>query len=120
MPIRSFFTPYRLLVFFVFGGFFLAGLLSFRDYGLSADEPMGLWFGYHTYGYLFLGKPVPTLPDWTFYGPAWQLFLAAANELAGGTGGEAMWLLRHFLNFTLFFGGDSGIEGQPQSGFLGL
>lgn len=80
-------------------------MLAFRDYGISADEPMGLWFGYHTYGYLFMGQPVPPFPDWTFYGPAWHLFLAAANQMVGGPDGRMLWLLRHFLNFTLFFVG---------------
>lgn len=98
-------SRYQWTILAVFAAFFLWGLLSFRDYGLSADEPMGLWFGYHTYGYLFLGRDVPQQPDWTFYGPAWHLFLAIVNELAGGTGGRAMWLLRHFLNFSLFFAG---------------
>ncbi|NOS67473.1 MAG: hypothetical protein HOO67_03880 [Candidatus Peribacteraceae bacterium] len=79
--------------------------MSFSDYGISSDEPMGLWFGYHTYGYLFLGLPVPQQPDWTFYGPAWQLMLAIANEVMGSLTGERLWLTRHFLNFGLFFAG---------------
>lgn len=98
-------SRHQWIVLSVFALFFVAGLLSFRDYGLSSDEPMGLWFGYHAYGYLFLGRDVPQQPDWAFYGPAWHVFLAAVNELMGSLTGRTMWLTRHLLNFALFFSG---------------
>ncbi len=105
IEISSYFTRPRLAVLATFTAFFIAGLFAFDDYGISSDEPMALWFGYHTYGYLFLGRPPPDFPDWSFYGPAWHTFLAIGNELIGSPGGRVMWLFRHFLNFSLFFAG---------------
>lgn len=101
---RTFLRSRRALVLALFAAFFIVGLFSFKDYGLSADEPVALWYGYHTYGYLFLGGKVPDFQDWYFYGPIVHLAYAAVHHFLALTDGRDIYLLRHFLNFTIFFG----------------
>lgn len=89
----------------VFACILFAGLLSFRDYGISADEPAVRSYGEQTTDYLFHGGEPPSAYDWQFYGPAWPVLLTAAGDALGVEQVRTLWALRHLLTFLLFYAG---------------
>jgi len=87
-----------------FAALLLLGILTFKDYGISWDEPMQLNTGRIAMQY------VTGLDDALFsyrdrnYGTAFELVLTALERILGLTSrARALFMMRHFANFLCFF-----------------
>ncbi|MCK5242795.1 hypothetical protein KAR34_10110 [bacterium] len=89
------------LLFFVV--LFIVGLVIVKDYGLSIAEPTQRRYGEINWNYIFAGdQRLVTYKD-NIYGPAFELFLFGAEKILHLKDTQHKYLLRHTLNFLLFF-----------------
>ncbi len=121
MRIRSnVFLKYFSPVFFVI--YFLIGLLIFNDYGITTDEEFQRFSGFYWLKYVLTftnfdelkllvdykfnsisGLTLPNPVDFPFYGVIFDLPLALLETVLGIEQSKNYFLLRHYLNFIVFF-----------------
>ena len=121
MRIRSnVFLKYFSPVFFVI--YFFIGLLIFNDYGITTDEEFQRFSGFYWLKYVLSfttfdelkllvddkfnsisGFTLPNPVDFPFYGVIFDLPLALLETVLGIEQSKNYFLLRHYLNFIIFF-----------------
>lgn len=83
----------------------LTGVLIYRDYGLSWDEPAQRYIGFTNVGYM-LGHDMSLLEiKDRFYGPTYEIFLIVVEKLFNPATSREMIFLRHLFTFLTFFAG---------------
>ena len=88
-----------------FAVFLVTGILIFRDYGISWDEPIQRAYGLENLVYIS-GKSTRLLKsNERYYGPVFETILAYLETVSGYTDLRQIYLLRHFVNFLTFFVG---------------
>lgn len=101
MKISSGWQQFGVIVFFSL--YFVLGVLVFRDYGLTWDDPLARRIGLTTYDYL-TGKSSEML---TYadrdYGPVFELALVVVEKLLKVESPQQIIFLRHFVIFVLVF-----------------
>ena len=95
----------KVLVFFLFAAVLAAGLAVFGDYGVSWDEIAQRNFGLSVHEYVLKGDQAILTSRERNYGPVFELFLVLAEKALGIADIREVFLLRHLLNFLLFFAG---------------
>lgn len=98
----------RTLVILAIGALLVAGLLTFRNYGMSWDEKTQYVLGYETYETVVHGMPYSTAPNHRFHGPVFEFLLYAAPVHLGITNPRMIFFARHLITFLLYFGGVVG------------
>lgn len=93
----------RMIVAGFFAALLCAGLLSVGDYGIPYDEGTMDSLGHDAYAYVFQGKPWPTTVEWRYHGTVVELPLHTLVKSACNLGSTCAILLRHFVDFLLFF-----------------
>lgn len=87
-------------------GFFclllVIGLLSFKDYGISWDEPFQKEYGQAVYDYVTRGDERMLEGVNRYYGPAFELLLLLLERSFGLTDTRHIYLMRHLTGFMLF------------------
>ena len=110
------------ILFLLFSCFFLVGLFTFRDYGISVDEEFHRSSGFYWLQYILNFTPFEvlknlvdqkineihgfTLPfpkDFPFYGVVFDLPVAFIEVIFKVDDIKKAFHLKHFLNFALFF-----------------
>jgi hypothetical protein len=114
-----------LFIFLFFSLYFIIGLLIYKDYGISIDEPIHRTFGYYWYFWLLkffsLNSENITLiekkflssdPDWVmpllngellWYGPFFDLLTVFLEDKLNITDTKNIYQFRHFINFVFFY-----------------
>ena len=84
--------------------FFFIGVVSFRDYGLSWDEPIQREIGKMNARYAFKQEPwLLTYKD-KYYGPIFEVFLVGLEDVFHLTANSnSVYFMRHLVNFLLFY-----------------
>lgn len=104
-PFQAYFTPARLVFVVCMAVLLAAGFWLADDYGLSWDEPTQLEIGLANYRFLSRGDlHLFELKD-RHYGPLFELFLVRMMDQSSP---RAIYLSRHFWNFTAFWFGVIG------------
>lgn len=86
-------------------GLFATGVLIYKDFGVSWDEPIQRNYGQVVYNFI-TGRDKKLLSDnERYYGPAFELILITVEKLAALTDARDIYFARHFANFSLFFVG---------------
>lgn len=90
---------------FFYIGLFVVGCFVFSDYGISCDErDFSRLNGEVTYNFIKTGDSKELLAcDEKYHGPAFEIFLYSAEKLFNVTDTRNIYLLRHGLNFSIFF-----------------
>ncbi len=83
--------------------YFIIGILIFRDYGLSWDEPISRLNGIRAYEYVFEGSE--RIFDYRdrYYGTLFELPLYALEKLLAINNPLFIFQVRHLLTFILFY-----------------
>jgi hypothetical protein len=81
----------------------LAGLISYQDYGISWDEFFDMDRGIVNYNYVFSGDQTLLSYHSRDYGSFFELFLIILDRTEGFQDFTHSFLLRHFVNFLLFY-----------------
>jgi len=113
----------KFLVYLFFSFFLLVGIIIYKDYGLSIDEPFHRTTGHFWY-YMLISKFLPNLEsltalksyinemEWSYdffdgkfneYGPIFDLLSVLFEYLFNITSAEQAYKLKHFLTFITFF-----------------
>lgn len=91
----------------IIAAFFIAllgvGLFGVRDYGIPYDEGTMDSLGHDAYAYVFEGKPWPVTDEWRYHGTVVELPLYALVRHTCDTGSPCAILVRHAVDFLLFF-----------------
>jgi len=98
-------SPQRVLPAILFAAMLLAGIASYRDYGISWDEPNMQRVGTEAYNTVFRGQPWPEGENQRFYGTTIELPLHAIQERSGATDPASIFAQRRFFSFLIFLGG---------------
>jgi Dolichyl-phosphate-mannose-protein mannosyltransferase len=95
---------YPLAAAFLFLVFLAVGVSIYPDYGISSDEIGQRNFGLHSWEYMMSGdfSSPPSRHDWD-HGPALQIFLVAVEKLMHLEDSREIFLMRHLVNFLVFF-----------------
>ncbi|MES2591416.1 MAG: glycosyltransferase family 39 protein [Bacteroidota bacterium] len=91
------------VVFFI--SLFVVGCFVFSDYGISCDErDFSRLNGEVNYNFIKTGDSKELLAcDEKYHGPAFEIFLFSAEKLFNLSDTRSIYLLRHGLNFLVFF-----------------
>ncbi len=91
------------LLFFIL--FFVTGVFTFRDYGISFDESLQrILVGEVNCSVIKTGDSSVLLQEFEkYYGPAYEIILFAAEEIFHVTDIRNVFLMRHFISFLTFF-----------------
>jgi hypothetical protein len=81
----------------------LIGISIFKDYGISWDEPENRNLGVISFNYVFRGDKALLNSDIHFNGVTFDLTCATFEKVFGLTDTREIYLMRHLLNFLLFF-----------------
>jgi hypothetical protein len=94
----------QLLVKLFFIILFCVGIFSFKDYGISWDEPVQREIGKMNARYAFKKEPwLLTYKD-KYYGPVFEVFLVGLEDAFHLTANpSSTYFMRHLANFLLFF-----------------
>jgi hypothetical protein len=99
-------TCQRLLVTGFFVGFLVLGVSTYKDYGFTWDERTCRdYCGTFTYKYVTEGDR-QLFSEWNIdqlYGSAYVLGLACLEDVFGLTDSRDIYLMRHLVNFLLFY-----------------
>ncbi len=112
----------KTIYYFLFGTYFLIGLLITDDFGISVDEEFHRYSGFYWLNYVleftpfnnlkaevFLklneigGHTLPNPKNFPFYGVTFDLPLALIETLFNIQDSKNYFLLRHIANFSIFF-----------------
>lgn len=85
--------------------FFVVGIFTFDDYGISFDEGLQRrLIGEVNYNFIKTGdSSVLSQAFERYYGPAYEIILYATEKTFNVTSGRTIFLLRHFISFLVFF-----------------
>lgn len=81
----------------------LLGLLIAQDYGISWDEKAMIVLGAKVYDFIRGAGAYPADPGIRFHGAWFEVLQYAVQRLLGLTYARAIFILRHMLNFTVFW-----------------
>ena len=97
--------PWSVVALLFFLVLLVVGILIFRDYGVSWDEPVQHNLGKINLRYA-LGRSdeLLTFKD-RFYGPVFEVGLYGAERIFRVTDSQAIYFLRHLLTFLTFYAG---------------
>jgi hypothetical protein len=103
LNINEIFFKRAAIVFFI--GLFVTGCFVFSDYGISCDElSYSRLNGEVNYNFIKTGDSNDLLAcAEKYHGPAFEIFLYSAEKLFSITDYRNIFLLRHGLNFLIFF-----------------
>ena len=93
----SIFRKTSVYVFFII--LFFVGLIVFKDYGVSWDEPIQRQYGINVYEYVFHGDKALLSDRHRYYGPVFELFLVTIEKFFHVNKVREVFLLRHFINY---------------------
>ena len=112
----------KIIAYFLFSAFFIVGILTFRDYGISIDEEFQRASGFYWLSYVLnftpfenfqnyvneiiaqpKGPTVPSVKTLLPYGIVFDLPLAFLEAILKIDETKNYYFLRHFCNFFLFF-----------------
>ena len=112
----------KIITYFLFSTFFIIGIFSFRDYGISIDEEFQRASGFYWLSYVLnftpfenfqnyvneiiaqpKGPTVPSVEANLPYGVVFDLPLAFLEAILKIDETKNYYFLRHFCNFLLFF-----------------
>ena len=79
-----------------------AGIVSYRDYGISWDEPNMFNVGQYAYNAVFNGQPWATDQGQRYYGTTVELALHAIQVMTGLTDPADIFAQRHFFTYLIF------------------
>jgi hypothetical protein len=86
--------------------FFIAllviGLASFRDYGISWDEPLQRKYGQHLYDFVTKGDLRMIEGPMKYYGPAFEMCLFFLQKALGLEDTRSIYFMRHLMTFLVF------------------
>jgi hypothetical protein len=97
----SIFRKTSVYVFFII--LFFVGLIVFKDYGVSWDEPIQRQYGINVYEYVFHGDKALLSDRHRYYGPVFELFLVTIEKFFHVNKVREVFLLRHFINYCVFY-----------------
>jgi len=81
---------------------FFAGLLTFKDYGISWDEPSQRMLGTITYDYITHGKTDLLAYPFRFYGSGFEVPLMFLERTFNLTDTRDIYLMRHLVTHLVF------------------
>lgn len=87
-----------------FIAYYLLGLLIYKDYGISWDEPTQRQLGYINFNFI-IGRDQQALFKFSdkYYGPIFEIFLVAVERLLKLENPFLIYTTRHLITFTLFY-----------------
>ena len=89
-----------------FGVYFLAGLCLFRDYGVSWDEAEARSEGVLSWKYALEKEPALLTSRGRHYGVIFEMLLVAIEKALNlSKDPRALYFMRHFVTFTMFYTG---------------
>jgi hypothetical protein len=89
-----------------FAGLLLAGLILYRDYGVSWDEPEHHSAGVSAWNYIFKGDQTFRQDSMSNYGQVFEVTLIGLEKALGLAGNSrAVYQMRHLATFLLFYAG---------------
>ena len=113
---------YKKIAYIVFPIFFLVGIITYKDYGISVDEEFERRVGFYWLNYVLSFTPfnelisatsfkleqisgftLPTAKDNKFYGVIFSLPMAFIEVVFNIEDSKKYFQLRHLFNFLLFF-----------------
>lgn len=104
----------QLFVFLFFLSYLLVGVFSYRNYGISLDEPTQRWIGIINMEYInetLFSTPVnsgiPNLHNFVDkdYGPAFEVLLVYLEHKLRLTDSQSIYNMRHLVTFLIYFFG---------------
>jgi hypothetical protein len=95
----------RIAVLLFFTIYLILGLVAYKDYGISWDEPSSRERGLRSLKYIMKGDPELINADWMYHhGAAFETSLVAVEAVLGLTRDlRSVYLTRHLLTFLLFY-----------------
>ena len=88
-----------------FAIFFMVGLFTYQDYGVSWDEPIQRGIGNANINYITgHDRSLLEMKD-RYYGPIFEILLIGVEKTVQPASLREVFFLRHFVIFTAFFGG---------------
>ena len=112
----------RKITFFLFAIYFLVGIITFKDYGISVDEEFHRLSGFYWLNYVLSFTPfdqfnnsvalkmaeikgftLPAVEGNQFYGIVFDLPVAFFETLLKIDDSKNYFYFKHFLNFSIFF-----------------
>lgn len=96
---------YKRAAFIFFIALFIVGCFIFSDFGISCDErDFSRLNGEVNYNFIKTGNPEPLLAcDEKYHGPAFEIILYSLEKLFEIQDTRTMYLMRHAINFLIFF-----------------
>jgi len=82
---------------------FLMGLVAYKDYGISWDEPIQRKFGLAVFDYIFDGSDQMYKSSEKYYGPAFEFVLVAVEKVLRLSGEKEVYQARHLFVFSFNF-----------------
>ncbi len=101
MALLNRYKTYLVSAFFVL--FFLLGLLIYKNYGISWDEPLQRDLGTATYNYVLHADISLFKLNNLYHGSPYQLLLTFIEYSLRLTDLKQIYLMRHLVNFLFFF-----------------
>ena len=89
------------IVFFLI--LFLIGMVSYKDYGVSWDEPIQRKFGLAVYNYIFNGSDQMFKSSEKYYGPVFEFILVVIEKVLNLTSEKEIYQIRHLFTFIFNF-----------------
>lgn len=97
---------HRIAVCAFFAVVLCVGIIIFKDYGISWDEPTQVTTGGVVFNYITKGDQTIFQYQDRYYGPVFEIFLVAVELIFNLTNDlRAVFLMRHLVNFLLFYVG---------------
>jgi len=83
----------------------LIGVLSYKDYGISWDEPIQRKFGLAVFNYIFNGSDQMFKSSEKYYGPVFEFILVVVEKVLNLTLEKEIYQIRHLFTFIFNFVG---------------
>lgn len=96
-------TDRRVWVGAFFGVLLLVGVVAFRQYGVSWDEPTQYTLGNEAVDYVLYGKPWPEDVNRRFHGTIFEMMLVGIERMFDLTSSDRnIYLMRHLVSFLFY------------------
>jgi len=86
-----------------FGLLLLTGILVYKDYGISWDEPIQRTYGEDVFNFILKGDKKLYKNKDKFYGPVIEVSLVSLENILQLKEIRDVYLMRHLVNFLIFF-----------------
>ena len=94
----------NIAVFLFFAAYLCAGLIIFKDYGISWDEPSGISCGRMALRYALEGDKTLLGSENKYFGPVWAILLIALEKIFNlADNSRSVYFMRHLVNFLFFY-----------------